>query len=330
MSQREERAPIEGKAFRSALGSFATGVTIVTTCDRDGHDVGLTANSFNSVSLDPPLVLWSLAKTSLSFAAFETASHFAVHILASDQQALSDRFARRGEDKFANLKIERGEGEIPLLIGCAARFRCRPAYRYDGGDHVILVGEVIGFDHSSRAPLMFHEGRYATAPQPVPPVEGADDLGHLLQRAYFHLLTPVRAERARLGLSLHDHYVLSVLAASDGITVEQVNAIIDYTGVRASEAQADALAARGLVRIAAQTRTLALTRPGRDAIAGLVGAAKAVEADVARHMSADQQHQLKNLLRLLLKIAEPGMNQSVLRHMDLLEQVNQATTAASA
>src|SRR5690349_8907608 len=103
------------RQFRDALGAFATGVTIVTTRDAGGRDIGLTANSFSSVSLDPPLVLWSLSKSSNSLAAFRATTHFAVHVLASDQDHLSTLFASRGADKFAALNVERGEGNTPLL-----------------------------------------------------------------------------------------------------------------------------------------------------------------------------------------------------------------------
>src|SRR3569623_404748 len=134
--------------FRKALGSFATGVTIITTRGADGSPIGLTVNSFNSVSLNPPLVLWSLAATSLSLTIFRAASHWAVHVLASDQESLSGRFARRGEDKFSGRTIEEGAGGVPLLTGCAARFECRTAFQYEGGDHVIFVGEVLAFNRA--------------------------------------------------------------------------------------------------------------------------------------------------------------------------------------
>src|SRR5476651_2583118 len=149
--------------FRRALGSFATGVTIVTTRDGAGQDIGLTANSFNSVSLNPPMVLWSLSRHSLSLPAFMAAEHFAVHVLAATQDDLAQRFATRGADKFGALAVERGPGDIPLLEGCAARFQCRTAYRYEGGDHVIFVGAVLAFRSAERAPLVFHAGEYAIA-----------------------------------------------------------------------------------------------------------------------------------------------------------------------
>ena len=168
----------KARQFRNALGSFATGVTIITTRSPDGADVGVTANSFNSVSLDPPMVLWSLAKTSTSFDAFMAAEHFAVHILAMDQEGLSGRFAKSNTDKFSGLTVERGQDSIPLLPGCAARFQCRTAFRHEGGDHVILVGEVDEFDHDGHAPLAFHGGRYGMFVRnepPAPPGRGWTD-----------------------------------------------------------------------------------------------------------------------------------------------------------
>ncbi|HEX4597310.1 MAG TPA: flavin reductase family protein, partial [Burkholderiaceae bacterium] len=148
-------ALIDARGFRNALGTFTTGVTIVTTRDAVGHDVGLTVNSFNSVSLDPPLVLWSLARSSGSLAAFVGAEYFAVHILGARQEALSNRFAQRGADKFGDLVLARGRGGVPLLDGCAARLECRTAYRYEGGDHEIFVGEVLSFEHFDQSPLVF-------------------------------------------------------------------------------------------------------------------------------------------------------------------------------
>ncbi len=168
---REHRA----RRFRSALGAFATGVTIVTTRDAEGRDVGLTANSFNSVSLDPPMVLWSLARSARSLPAFLAGSHFAVHVLAANQEELSMRFAARGTDKFAGLELERGVGQVPLLPGCSARFQCRTAFRHQAGDHMIFVGAVEEFDHSDLPELLFHRGRYSLAvpkaSSPVPPAE---------------------------------------------------------------------------------------------------------------------------------------------------------------
>ena len=157
---------MDTRELRNTLGTFATGVTIVTTRAPDKTPVGLTVNSFSSVSLDPPLVLWSLAKTSRTLEVFTTQPHWAVNILAEDQEALSNRFASAGEDKFAGVDIEDGAGGAPLLPGCTARLECRTVFQYEGGDHVILVGEVLSFEREDRRPLVFHGGRYARIQAP--------------------------------------------------------------------------------------------------------------------------------------------------------------------
>jgi 3-hydroxy-9,10-secoandrosta-1,3,5(10)-triene-9,17-dione monooxygenase reductase component len=326
---------IDATAFRNALGAFATGVTIVTTRDGVGSDVGLTANSFNSVSLDPPMVLWSLAKTSMSLSAFTQASHFAVHILASDQEMLSNRFAKRGVDKFADLDLERGEAGIPLLIGCGARFQCRTTFQYEGGDHIIFVGEVIAFDHSHREPLLFHRGRYALAAERSEATIAMnnlalpdEDLSHLLQRSYFYLLTPVRQQRERLGISLHEHYLMSVLMAGSGHTVEQINDIIGYTGVSATPSIAGGLIERRLVSAkqgADQMRRLWLTKNGHQVMIELIAAAKAIEADALLDFDESERRLLKSLMTRLATGAERSADERVAHHMDLMKRVFYAT-----
>ena len=151
----------EGKALRRALGSFATGVTIVTAPDTDGSPVGLTVSSFNSVSLKPPLVQWCLDRSARSLPCFLAASHFAVHVLTAEQSELSNRFAKSGADKYQGVTFRPGLGNVPLLDEFAALFECATVHRYDGGDHVIFVGEVKRYESRDRAPLIFHGGRYA-------------------------------------------------------------------------------------------------------------------------------------------------------------------------
>ncbi|MFC3533317.1 p-hydroxyphenylacetate 3-hydroxylase reductase component [Vogesella facilis] len=149
------------RVFRRALGNFATGVTIVTAATPDGQRAGVTANSFNSVSLDPPLVLWSIDKRSGSLAVFDAASHFAVNILAADQIELSNQFARPKDDKFAGIAVETGAGGAPLFADCAARFQCEKYQQLDGGDHWIMIGKVVAFDDLGRSPLVYHQGTYS-------------------------------------------------------------------------------------------------------------------------------------------------------------------------
>jgi len=150
------------RVLRDALGLFVTGVTVITTKGIDGKPTGLTANSFNSVSLDPPLVLWSIGAHSKSLPAFAAANHFAVHILGENQIELSQRFAQSGIDKFASLPITEGIGDVPLLEGCAARLECSIYDRHAAGDHVIYLGEVQRLVHNQNArPLVYHGGQYA-------------------------------------------------------------------------------------------------------------------------------------------------------------------------
>jgi len=148
------------RSFRDALGCFATGVTVITARGVAGEDIGITVNSFSSVSLDPPLVLWSLGRGAQHFSGFLAAEHFAIHILAAGQEELSNQFATQGYDKFAGIEIIRAEDGVPQLKNCAARFHCTTAFRYEGGDHVIVVGRVTDFEHGDQRPLVFHRGRY--------------------------------------------------------------------------------------------------------------------------------------------------------------------------
>ncbi|HVR55147.1 MAG TPA: flavin reductase family protein [Pseudorhodoferax sp.] len=160
----QARAPSFSAAeFRRSLSMFATGVTIVTARRADGELVGLTANSFNSVSLSPPLVLWSLAQAASSMAALSAGSHYAINILASDQKALAERFAARGADRWQGVAWHAGVAGAPVLEGAAAVFECFNRSRYEEGDHVIFVGEVEQCAHRAGAsPLLFHGGRFYT------------------------------------------------------------------------------------------------------------------------------------------------------------------------
>jgi flavin reductase (DIM6/NTAB) family NADH-FMN oxidoreductase RutF len=160
---RAQAPSFSAREFRAALGRFATGVTIVTARGADGARVGLTANSFNSVSLAPPLVLWSLSRQAGSMAAFSQGSHYAINILAADQRELAERFSSKARDRFAGVAFQEGVGGAPVLAGAAAVFECFNRSRYEEGDHVIFVGEVERCAHRSGAqPLIFHGGRYFT------------------------------------------------------------------------------------------------------------------------------------------------------------------------
>lgn len=218
--------------FRKALGSFTTGVTVVTTREPSGEDIGLTANSFNSVSLDPPMVLWSLSKASRSLSAFRDAKCFAVHILSQDQEELSGQFARRGNDKFSGVTIERGPGGIPLLSHSAARFVCSTVYQYEGGDHIIFVGEVTDFLHNDLPPLLFHGGQYGQIAKTDEEVrvdqyhsgERASEhsLSYLLRLCYHQINRPLKDELLKREITPPQFFFLSLAARYEKMSLTQL------------------------------------------------------------------------------------------------------------
>ncbi|EIT67884.1 flavin reductase [Hydrocarboniphaga effusa] len=318
--------------FRKALGSFATGVTIVTTRAPDGQALGLTVNSFNSVSLAPPLVLWSLANNSRNLAAFQSTEHWAVHVLAAHQDVLSGRFARAGEDKFAGIDCEIGLGDVPLLPGCSARFECRTTFQYEGGDHTIFVGEVLRFDCGDAPPLVFHGGRYAHATKRdssnvvprsaeatkrdssnvVPrsaEVSGSfseDFLGYLLGRAHFRFYARIRPLLAQEQLSDEQFFVLSALTLRRSVSVASLGQ--GLAGILEAEAQ-DALASlvqRGLVQpLAGDASAYELATSGAACALRVISAAKAVESEVLEKLGVADSPALKLLLGRLLTVIDP-------------------------
>ena len=166
------------RELRQVLGSFVTGVTVITTLDTQGKPHGLTANSFSSVSLDPPLILWSQSRTAPSHPVFRDGERFVVNILADDQVAVSDRFARSSPDKFAGCPVRPGLGGVPLIEGCSAYLECRRISSFPGGDHVVFLGEVERIERTGRQPLVFGGGRYLLAQPhdigPLPAASGAN------------------------------------------------------------------------------------------------------------------------------------------------------------
>jgi flavin reductase (DIM6/NTAB) family NADH-FMN oxidoreductase RutF len=156
-----QNQPAFDKEFRRTLGSFATGVTVVTTRDAAGLAAGITINSFNSLSLQPPMVLWSLGADRVRAEAFQSCKTYAVNVLADDQEALSRRFAQRmQDDPFAGISYTSGLGGAPLLKGCCAWLEVRNASRHRHGDHILFIGTVERLHCAAAAPLIFHSGRY--------------------------------------------------------------------------------------------------------------------------------------------------------------------------
>ena len=155
-----DASAIDPRDFRNALGTFATGVTIITAMTGDGKPYGLTCNSFASVSLNPPLVLWSLGMFSNGLNTFQNASHFAVNILGESQQELANKFAKSSGDKFSGVDWKPGLGNAPVLADSVANFQCRAVNRYYGGDHVIFLGAVEAYSYNREEPLLFARGGF--------------------------------------------------------------------------------------------------------------------------------------------------------------------------
>lgn len=231
----EKGRPGDGlPGFRRSLGEFATGVTVITATV-DGVPYGMTSNSFASVSLEPPLVLWSIRRESSSFAAFNACTHFAVNVLAHDQLDVSQRFARSGADKFADLPFRRGAGGAPLFDDVAASFECRRTQAVDGGDHLILIGEVEHHCRYDRQPLLFAKGRYAVAvdhpdtrvvAEPAEAGAGPPEapLALLTARAYSAIAARLEKGRksAGLGLSLMQARLLTAARTHTERTLEEL------------------------------------------------------------------------------------------------------------
>ena len=148
--------------YRRALSLFATGVSVVTAIDSEGNNVGITVSSFNSVSLDPPLVLWSVGLESMSYEAFTSAEHFAVHVLGKGQEDLCDHFAKRIPEKFNGFELGSGLGGAPILPDFAACFECSTEHVYPGGDHQIIVGRVHRFEYRDSEPLIIYRSQFLT------------------------------------------------------------------------------------------------------------------------------------------------------------------------
>lgn len=153
----------EPRNIRNLLGQFATGVTVITTRGQDGRKIGMTANSFSSLSLDPPLILWSLSKTAPSLPDFVAASHFAIHVLGHQQHDISGHFSKGAEDKFANIAHQMCDLGLPILEESLATLVCRNVNQYEGGDHLIFIGEIEHYRQTQGDPLVFHAGKYRIA-----------------------------------------------------------------------------------------------------------------------------------------------------------------------
>ena len=242
-----------------------------------------------------------------------------MHILAADQEELANRFATRGTDKFAGLTVDRGAGDVPLLHGAAARLQCRTSFKYEGGDHIIFVGEVLDVDHTEHAPLVFHAGAYAVATHKIygpvagpPPASeategfGDDFLDYLLPRAHYQIYARIREYHEGLGLNDPDYFLLVSLIAADGRSIRDIDALFSPTGHHVTEKTFEGLAARGLVRRATAGENLFLTEAGRRTGLEVLAAAKNIESEVLANFTFWEVVSLKTLLKRLVQVTDSG------------------------
>lgn len=299
------QSKIDPQLLRPALATFATGVTIITAADPSGRPVGLTVNSFNSVSLEPPLVLWSLALDSRYLPMFRSAGTWAVHVLSDDQEQLSTRFASsRRSDKFTGVPYERGPDGTPLLPGCSARFICVTTFEYEGGDHAIFVGEVVDLETSERPPLIFHGGRYGrvlSSPRVPPDLPPGDDgefgrhfIGHMIGRIYHAASRDVRREYRSRGLRGTDYTLLVSLGLGEGVPLGALRQRAQHGGGHISDEAVQRAVIRGDVVLG--SGVIRLTSQGCRLLTELLAVMQASQLRMQSRLSPDEYGMLMDLL----------------------------------
>lgn len=302
--------PVDTRELRRTLGQFATGVTIVTCLADDGTPVGMTANSFSSVSLDPPLVLWSLDRRARSFPHFSTARHFAFSVLAQDQVDLSNRFAQPGAEKFASVDWRPGIAGVPLIPDPAAHFECAQHATFDGGDHLIIVGRVERFVRYDRRALVFAHGRYgAVAPHPGTAGDAAeaaherhpydDFLVPLLFRAYNHVFRGFQESLAAEESTGPQMRILAILSAAGPTDEETLLTRTMLSQSSYAEARDSLLSSRFVRR--AGDGALAVTPSGETKLGDLLRRAAERERESTRALDPAEVELLRVLLQKLVR-----------------------------
>jgi 4-hydroxyphenylacetate 3-hydroxylase, reductase component len=332
------------RALRNCLAQFATGVTVITCLDANGKPVGVTANSFSSLSLEPPLVLWSIVTKSSSRAVFESFGYFAVNILSERQQDLAMVFSKPSDNRFAQVETTVGIQGLPLIEGSLAQFECKVTQEIEQGDHVIMIGEVLAFrqqDHvaankgakksvspASRTPLLFSQGHFAQLvptpieKEPVSPVNDAvaeqeqgaafyeDYLPYLLARAadgstgYFH------SRLKHFGLTMLSWRVMACLSDGMAWTVNDLSRVSLAKQPTVSKLL-DRLEAQRLIKRnndAADARKVmvTLTKLGAQKITPVIRDARTYNETLAQQFKGGELERLKGMLRHLIEHRHAG------------------------
>jgi len=301
----------DSKAFRRALGNFATGVTIMTAKNAGGQKVGVTANSFNSVSLDPPLILWSIDKRSSSYEVFAEASHFAVNILSADQIEISNKFARSKDDKYANVDFELGAGQAPILKECSAVFECERFNIVEGGDHWIIIGRVVNFQDNGRSPLLYHQGAYssvlphpsvnvkATTPAEFFPGRLYDNMYYLLTQAVRSYTNDYQPKQLASGFRTSEARLLLVLESKTATSKDDLQREVAMP-IREIEQATEILVRKGLMIDTGHSYEL--TEQGKESAQMLYKIAESHQKDVFGQYTDEDKALFKRMLKDLIGI----------------------------
>ncbi|MAY43286.1 MULTISPECIES: flavin reductase family protein [unclassified Neptuniibacter] len=305
----------DAKDFRRALSQFPTGVTVITALDAEGNPVGVTASSFNSVSMDPTLVLWSIDKGAHSLSTFENTEHFAVNVLNRDQVSTSNNFASRGEDKFANAAYSAGLGGAPILDDYAAQFECKTWAVYEGGDHLILVGEVLDYRYNDSAePLVFARGSYAISAQhpemakssaacDAKAVEGdfvGDYLLYLLRETYQRFSADLYPKlKSECDVTAEEWRILARMVTCPVIKLSDLSTMVMQPDVALRET-ADWMVDKGLVMYQGDD-ALKITEKGSKVGLEMQSIALAEESALLSQLPPEQAEQLKVNLKCLME-----------------------------
>ncbi|MFU1518926.1 flavin reductase [Vreelandella alkaliphila] len=308
---------IDTRDFRNALGKFATGVTVITTRDTEGEHYGVTASSFNAVSMTPPLILWSIDKSAYSRDAYCQAENFVVNVLGSDQVPISNRFAQRGENKFQGIDLEEGVGGSARIVGAVAHFECRTWQVYEGGDHFIIVGEVLKYDYQDgRGALVFHNGRYALPephPMTIPQEEvetGEGPLGHhflyLLRQSLSAYRKDFYPRLEHMGVDEKEWRVLTLLLDRGALPLETIAQRVAQP-IEDLKDTLSGLTRRGLVSDRDDNAsTVALTHEGGELARKLLQMAREYEQKVFEGVSEKEMSVLKGgLERVIEQLGTP-------------------------
>lgn len=300
----------DSKDFRRALGKFPTGVTIMTTRDADGNPIGMTASSFNTLSMDPALVLWSIEKSAYSLDAFSKGKGFAINVLRSHQLDLSNGFARRGEDKFAGVDSRNCSNGAPLLQDTAAWFACTTWEVYEGGDHFIIVGQVTEYGYEDNvSSLVFQNGRYAvpaTHPAVHPPVKSLEAHGFLGDYLLYQLRQTLNAyavdfypRLSEFGVTVEEWRLLTLLGDGEPMTLEVISGYVSQP-LRALAETGEWLEEKGL--LTAPNNSFQVTAKGQKLATQLLNMAIEHEQNVLSALDESEQLIFKSMLKRIQNV----------------------------